>query len=53
LQVSGSAPTNSGVFFDAATRRRELEGSNPEIARPDFWQNPEAAQQLLAKRKCL
>ncbi|HXJ93056.1 MAG TPA: peptide chain release factor 2 [Terriglobia bacterium] len=42
-----------GVFFDAPARRRELEASNPEIARPDFWQNPEAAQQLLAKRKRL
>lgn len=48
-----SALTNSGVFFDAPDRRRELESSNPEIARPDFWQNPEAAQQLLAKRKRL
>jgi peptide chain release factor 2 len=44
---------NSGVFFDAPARRRELESSDPEIARPDFWQNPEAAQQILAKRKRL
>ena len=42
-----------GVFFDAPARRRELEASDPEIAKPDFWQNPEAAQQILAKRKRL
>src|SRR5215472_17263356 len=44
---------NSGVFFDAPAHRRELEATNPEIARPDFWQKPEAAHQLLAKRKRL
>jgi len=53
LQACGSAPTNSGVFFDAPARRRALEATNPEVARPDFWQNPEAAQQLLANRKRL
>ena len=46
-------PVNSGVFFDAPARRRELLACDPEIARADFWQNPEAAQQLLAKRKRL
>jgi peptide chain release factor 2 len=44
---------NSGVFFDAPAHRRELEATNPEIARPDLWQNPEAAHQLLAKRRRL
>jgi peptide chain release factor 2 len=53
LWISGSAPPNSGVFFDAPARRRELQSSDSEVGRADFWLNPEAAQQLLAQRKRL
>jgi len=53
LPSFGSAPKNCGAFFDAPAHRRDLEAINREIARADFWQNPEAAQQVLAKRKRL
>ena len=44
---------NCGVFFDAPARHREIEALNQKIGRADFWQNPELAQQVLAKRKRL
>jgi len=53
LRTSDCEPVNFGVFFDAPARRRELQASNDEVARADFWQKPEAAQQLLAQRKRL
>ena len=53
LPTSGTVPVNCGVFFDAPARRREIEALNQEIGRADFWQNPESAQQILAKRKRL
>ena len=44
---------NCGVFFDAPSRRRQLETLEQQIAQPDFWQNPEASQKILAERKRL
>ena len=52
-RVCGSGPLNSGVFFDAPARARELEASDNEVGRPEFWNNPEAAQKLLGQRKRL
>lgn len=50
---SSSAPPNCGAFFDAPQRRRELGALEQQIARPDFWQNQEASQKILAARKRL
>ena len=50
--MSSGSPT-CGVFFDAAAKRRELEQIEQTMARPGFWDSPEALQGLLASRKRL
>lgn len=42
-----------GAFFDAAQRRAELETLEKQIAQPDFWQDQQASQGILAARKRL
>jgi len=46
-------PKSFGAFFDPPQRRRQLEALEQKIAHPDFWQNAEASQPLLAERKRL
>jgi peptide chain release factor 2 len=46
-------PPNSGAFFDAPQRRRELEALEKQIAHPDFWQDQETSQKILSTRKRL
>ena len=43
------------AWFNQATaqRQQELAESEKQIARPDFWQNPEKSQKILANRKRL
>ena len=48
-----SASKNSGGFFDVATKRAELERLEAEASVPDFWNNQEAAQQVLQERSRL
>ena len=44
---------SSGVFFDAPHARHEIDTIEKTIAQPNFWQDPEASQQILARRKRL
>ena len=46
-------PLNSGAFFDAPQRRRELEALEKQIAHLDFWRDQEASQKTLTTRKRL
>ncbi len=39
--------------FDLADLRDKLEKINYEVEKPDFWNNPEAAQKLLKNKKSL
>ncbi len=50
---SRSGALTSGVFFDAARRRKELEALEEQIAQPQFWQDREASQRILTARKRL
>jgi len=49
---SGARPT-CGAFFDAPQRRKELQVFEDQIAQPQFWQDQENSQNILAKRKRL
>ena len=40
-----------GAIFDAAGNRQRLAALEEQIARPDFWQNQEAAQRAMQERK--
>ncbi|HZT69699.1 MAG TPA: peptide chain release factor 2 [Terriglobia bacterium] len=40
-------------FLDAAGQRRELEAIEKQIARPDFWEDQQNSQKILAQRKRL
>ena len=42
--------TNSGGFFDVASRREELSRIEQQASAPDFWNDQEAAQKLLQIR---
>jgi peptide chain release factor 2 len=50
---SRNAPLTFGVFFDAPTRRKELQTLEQKIAQPEFWQDPEGSQKVLTTRKRL
>ncbi len=50
---SNSEPTTCGVFFDAPQSRREIEAIEKQIARPDFWQDQENSQRVMARRRRL
>ncbi len=42
----GGASTNSGGVFDVAGLRAQLEELDTDMARPDLWDDPEAAQRV-------
>ena len=44
---------SSGGVFDVATLRRQLEELEGEMARPDLWDNPEAAQPVGRKKNAV
>ena len=45
--------SNSGGFFDVATKRAELARIEEQASAPDFWNDQEAAQKLLQHRSQL
>ena len=45
--------TNSGGFFDVASKREELNQIEAQASAPDFWNDQEAAQGLLQTRSRL
>ena len=53
LTSSNCSPPTSGVFFDAPARRKELHSIEEQIAQPQFWQDQEGSQKVLAARKRL
>ena len=50
---SRSSPPPFGVFFDAPTRRKELNLLEEQIAQPEFWKDQEGSQKILTTRKRL
>ena len=42
-----------GVIFDAPAKRKELAGTEEQIAAPDFWSQPEKSQKIMQVRKRL
>ncbi len=50
---SRNSPPPSGVFFDAPTRRKELNLLEEQIAQPEFWKDQEGSQKILTARKRL
>ena len=45
-----SGSPNSGGLFDIDRKREDIQELEARIAAPDFWENNEAAQQLLRQR---
>ena len=48
---SRSALRRCGAIFDPSGNRQRLEALELQIARPDFWQDQEAAQRAMQERK--
>jgi peptide chain release factor 2 len=44
---------SSGVFFDAATARRQLETIEKQMGQPNFWQDQDASAKTLTTRRRL
>ncbi len=51
MTSSTSASNSCGVIFDSAQNRTRLASLEQKTTQPDFWQNPEQAQKVLAERK--
>jgi peptide chain release factor 2 len=49
----GGASTSSGGGFDVAGLRNQLEELDAEMARPDLWDDPEAAQAVGRKKNAV
>jgi peptide chain release factor 2 len=45
--------SNSGGFFDVAARKKELTTIEGQASAPDFWNDQDAAQNLLQRRSVL
>ncbi len=50
MTTCARASSNSGGFFDVAAQQAELARIEAQASAPDFWQDQEAAQQLLQQR---
>ncbi len=50
MKTSAGGWNNSGGFFDVAAKREELARIESQASAPDFWNDQEAAQQLLQQR---
>ncbi|HKQ52237.1 MAG TPA: peptide chain release factor 2 [Pyrinomonadaceae bacterium] len=44
---------SSGGFFDVAAKREELKSIEQQASEPDFWNDQEAAQKMMAQRSRL
>lgn len=51
--IYGGASTSSGGVFDVAGLRRQLEELEAEMARPDLWDDQEAAQGIGRKKNAV
>ena len=51
--ICGADSTSSGGVFDVAGLRRQLEELEGEMARPDLWDDPEAAQSVGRKKNAV
>ena len=51
--ICGDDSTSSGGVFDVAGLRRQLEELEGEMARPDLWDDPEAAQAVGRKKNAV
>ena len=50
MTICARASSSSGGFFDVAAKQAELASIEARASAPDFWQDQEAAQQLLQQR---
>jgi peptide chain release factor 2 len=48
-----SACFNCGTLFDLGAKDQRLDAIEKEIAEPDFWNNPQRSQEIMAERKAL
>ncbi|HVG35905.1 MAG TPA: peptide chain release factor 2 [Pyrinomonadaceae bacterium] len=53
LKSCASASNSSGGFFDVATKRSELQTIETRASAPDFWNDQEAAQEMMGRRSRL
>jgi peptide chain release factor 2 len=53
MKTCARASSNSGGFFDVATKRAELKQIEAQASAEDFWSDQEAAQKLLQQRSRL
>ncbi|HVG39374.1 MAG TPA: peptide chain release factor 2 [Pyrinomonadaceae bacterium] len=53
MRVCASGSRSSGGFFDVAAKKAELAHIEERAGSPDFWNDQEAAQQLLQQRSRL
>src|ERR671916_1544314 len=53
MKTCASASNNSGGFFDVASKRAELKRIEEQATAPDFWNDQEEAQKLMAERSRL
>jgi peptide chain release factor 2 len=51
LRNCESVSSSCGAIFDVAHHRERLSELQAQSARPDFWSDPEQAQQILQQRK--
>ena len=51
--ICGAGSTSSGGVFDVAGLRAQLEELESEMARPDLWDDPEAAQAVGRKKNAV
>jgi peptide chain release factor 2 len=52
-RTSSSGSRGSGGIFDLDRKRKDLAALDETIGRPGFWDDPQAAQQILQRRSAL
>ena len=53
MRVCAHASSNSGGFFDVASKRETLARIEAQASAPDFWSDQESAQKLMGERSRL
>src|SRR5215210_269999 len=53
MKSCASASNSSGGFFDVAMKRAELQQIETQATAPDFWNDQEAAQEMMGRRSRL
>ncbi len=53
MRTCAGASNSSGGFFDVASKRAELQHIETQATAPDFWNDQEAAQEMMGRRSRL